>query len=752
MIARDPRPARRYATLVLAGGAALLAIGALVLLGDYASSVADFGRRHVLILAVNAVAAVVLLAVILVNLFRLVRDYRRRVPGARLRARLVALFVGLTLVPLFVVYFFALQFVSGGIDSWFDSDLEQELSAALRLSRESLEVQATSRLSQTSALAAAIGNLDGEALSRALGVLRADANADELTVFAAGERVVASSSRLDALPPTLAEDALEELQRTQRFVALEPQGGARYQVRTAVQIPVELPAGAEAPRYLQAVFPVGYRQGRLADAVQDTYTRYAELRFLRGPLKDNLVATLSLVLLLSLLSAAAGAFYLARRLASPIESLAAGTEAVAKGDFDTRLPPGAADEVGFLIDSFNGMIERLARAREESRTSQQQLERERASLAAILGRLSTGVIATSADGRVRIANDAAGQILGVDFAARAGATLHEIASTGPLAREFIEACRSHLEGVHPDWRGQVELRTGKSRRILNCASSTLPGDPGDDTAAAGRTGGAIVVFDDVTELLVAQREAAWGEVARRLAHEIKNPLTPIRLAAERIRRRYLPALDADDGQVLDRSTHTIVQQVEAMRDMVNAFSEYARSPAVSIAPVDLGQLVREVAWLYRAQDGQPAVTLDVEDGLKVEADAVRVRQLLHNLIRNAQEALEGMPDGAVNVGARRVPGGEREFVEITVEDNGPGIGAEVLTSLFEPYVTSKKKGTGLGLAIVKKLVEEHGGTVAADNLPGKGARLTVTLPVQATVRDPLGETRPARAEPWRERA
>jgi nitrogen fixation/metabolism regulation signal transduction histidine kinase len=189
-----------------------------------------------------------------------------------------------------------------------------------------------------------------------------------------------------------------------------------------------------------------------------------------------------------------------------------------------------------------------------------------------------------------------------------------------------------------------------------------------------------------------------------------------------------------------------------MRDMVNAFSEYARAPAVSIARVDLGQLVREVAWLYRAQEGQPVVKLALEEDLEVEADAVRVRQLLHNLIRNAQEALEGQADGVIEIAARSIPGGERAFAEITVADNGPGIEADVLTRLFEPYVTSKKKGTGLGLAIVKKLVEEHGGTVAAENLPERGARVTLRLPVRATIRDALSETRPVRVEPWRERA
>ncbi len=748
---------RRYVTVVAAVCGVGLGVAALLLLGRYAPSLADFGRRHALILAVNLVAAAALLAVILVSLFRLVRDYRRRAAGARLRARLVGMFVGLTLAPLLIVYLFALQFVNGGIDSWFDSDLEQELSSALRLSRESLDVQVNSRLSQTSALAGVLVDLDGAPLSRALSVLRADSDAEELTVFNPGLGIAASSSRTGTLPPSLSEDARNELRQNQRFVALEPLGNASYQIRAAAAIPRETMAdGRDAGRrYLQAVFPIGDRQGRLADAVQGIYTRYAELRFLRDPLKDNLTLTLSLVLLLSLLSAATGAFYLARRLASPIESLAEGTRAVAEGDFDTRLPPGAADEVGFLIESFNGMIERLARAREDGRISQQQLEGERANLAAILGSLSTGVIAVGPDGRIRIANDAAGTILGMDLAGRAGASLDEIAEAGSLPAQFVESCRPHLSGEHREWRGQIVLRTDTARRILNCASSILPGDVSGgavESAAAEQPAGVIIVFDDVTELLVVQREAAWGEVARRLAHEIKNPLTPIRLAAERIRRRYLPSMNEEDGQILDRSTHTIVQQVEAMRDMVNAFSEYARAPEVSIARVDLSQLVREVAWLYRAQESQPQVKLALEDGLEVEADAVRVRQLLHNLIRNAQDAVEGQTDGVIEIAARSVAGGERSFAEISVTDNGPGIDDEVLTRLFEPYVTSKKKGTGLGLAIVKKLVEEHGGSVAAENLPERGARLVVRLPFRATVRDAMSEHRGSDVEQWRERA
>ena len=325
-------------------------------------------------------------------------------------------------------------------------------------------------------------------------------------------------------------------------------------------------------------------------------------------------------------------------------------------------------------------------------------------------------------------------MLGFDPKTLTGTPWKYLGEGNNIVAQFVEALEPHLRSTPAEWRGQIVLRTDSSRRILNCASSPLPGD-------AETGGGAIVVFDDVTELLLAQRDAAWGEVARRLAHEIKNPLTPIRLAAERIRRWYLPNMDAEDGKVLDRSTHVIVQQVEAMRDMVNAFSEYARAPAINLAHVDLTRLIREVAWLYRAQEGQPTVQLQIDEDIGIEADAVRVRQLLHNLIRNAQEALEGQADAHIGIAAGFVPGTDRGMAEISITDNGPGIAAELLPRLFEPYVTSKTKGTGLGLAIVRKLVEEHGGTVLAENVPPHGARLAVRLPVRGRIAETPGESR-----------
>jgi nitrogen fixation/metabolism regulation signal transduction histidine kinase len=333
--------------------------------------------------------------------------------------------------------------------------------------------------------------------------------------------------------------------------------------------------------------------------------------------------------------------------------------------------------------------------------------------------------------------------------------LEEIAAGQPLLQEFLNACRRHLDAGQTEWREQLQLRTDSGRRELMVACTNLPGD-------ATAPPGLVIVFDDISALLQAQRDAAWGEVARRLAHEIKNPLTPIQLSAERMRRRLLAQLSPKDAEILERGTHTIVQQVEAMKQMVNAFSEYARAPAMEIANFDLNQLVTEVSELYRAPGAPGAsgtvvkvqLVLDQTVGL-VAADRVRVRQILNNLLTNALEALEGQPDATATVETRRTEVGGHPALELVVWDNGPGFQPEIVGQIFDPYVTSKSKGTGLGLAIVKKIVEEHGGRIEAENVRDGGARLRVLLPLDDAARETIATAMPRdprRPEPRRERA
>jgi nitrogen fixation/metabolism regulation signal transduction histidine kinase len=327
-----------------------------------------------------------------------------------------------------------------------------------------------------------------------------------------------------------------------------------------------------------------------------------------------------------------------------------------------------------------------------------------------------------------------------------GDYLPDVAKDQPLLEQFVDVARVHLDAGETEWREQIVLRGEVGRRVLTCACTTLPGD--EDHAA-----GFVVVFDDITALLQAQRDAAWGEVARRLAHEIKNPLTPIQLSAERMRRKYLHTLPEEEAQVLDRATHTIVQQVEAMKEMVNAFSDYARAPDIDLSRFDIDSLVHELVDLYRAQESDIKIILKTDSNLpEVEADAGRIRQILHNLLRNATEALEHTSNGRIEVDVTAAEVQGVEVVEIVVADNGPGFQSNSLSQIFDPYVTTKPKGTGLGLAIVKKLVEEHLGTIEAINPDEGGALIRIQLPVNETARGQMIAKLSGRAEKRRERA
>lgn len=716
------------ATLTLLGLAMM--VSALLFLASTVQNADRFGEIYNWIFLLNLAGASILLVLIVSNLVRLVREYRSQVPGSRLASRMVAIFVGLAVLPLGLVYYFSVQFISRGIDAWFDVNVEAGLGDALDLSRATLESRMREHMEATRQIADSLRGRDDIELAMRLESLRRNAGAIELTVVGQSARIIALSSErsLAELPVSPTEEVMLQIRQGRPFVSLDPVRDG-FVVRTAIAIPGGNPL--DELRLLHALFPVPERVGQLANSVQEAYAQYRELTFLRGPFTRSLTLTLTLVLLLSLLMAVWGAFFFARKLTAPIQTLVAGTRAVAKGDFDTRLPMPARDEMGFLVHSFNDMMTRLAGARELARQSQQAVESQRAYLAVILGRLSTGVVSLERDWRIKTANEAAGAILGVDLEGAIGRPLAEVAENRPLLQQFIEVGREHIRAGEFEWREQIVLRNEVGRRVLMCACSGLPGEDGEPD-------GFVVVFDDITALLQAQRDAAWGEVARRLAHEIKNPLTPIQLSAERLRRRFLDQMSDDDAMVLERATRTIVQQVEAMKEMVNAFSDYARAPDMEIARVDLNQLVAEVADLYRVREIPVTVQLSLDPGVaEIEADSGRVRQILHNLIRNAVEALEGHDEAVVRITTRGTDEFDLRAVFIMVEDNGPGIPPESVDRIFDPYVTSKPKGTGLGLAIVKKLVEEHGGWVEASNRTEGGVRVTIALPADEDARSAM---------------
>ncbi|MGB5470918.1 MAG: ATP-binding protein [Woeseiaceae bacterium] len=741
------RTLKRALYILVAASGVGLALAALFLLTQTVQKSDDFDRLQDIILAINIAGGILLIALLIGNLTRLFRDYRQNVPGAKLKARIVGMFVGLAVLPLIVVFYFSMQFINRGIDSWFNVQVEEGLDNALTLSRAALEMQKRQNLFATQQVASRLSRINDRQIVFELSMLRREAGASEMTLYGQNNTVLATSSdsSMASLPKPLSEEVVLQMQQERPFVSLESYGAGSVEVRTAVVF-THQGGSTQQTRVVQAHYPVTERLGRMINSVERSYQEYQQLLFFREDLKDLLSLTLAFVLLLSLLAAIYGAFVLSRRLVAPIQDLVAGTRAVAMGDFDTRLPTPTRDEIGFLISSFNDMTQRLATARREASLSQALVEAERTNLEVILARLSTGVLALESDLTIRTANQASGSILGVDLESRSGELLTAVARENRLLEQFVDVACMHLEAGETEWREQIVLRGEVGRRVLTCACTTLPGDE-------NHTAGYVIVFDDITALLQAQRDAAWGEVARRLAHEIKNPLTPIQLSAERMRRKYLHTLPPEDAQVLDRATHTIVQQVEAMKEMVNAFSDYARAPDMDFSLFDIDKLVHEIVDLYRAQKSGVEIILTTDPTMPlIEADMGRVRQMLHNLIRNAIEALEGRSDGRIDVHVSAAEIDGVEIIQIKVEDNGPGFNMSSVNQIFDPYVTTKPKGTGLGLAIVKKLVEEHVGSIRAKNRKDGGAMISIRLPVNDAARELIISKAPGRADKRREHA
>jgi nitrogen fixation/metabolism regulation signal transduction histidine kinase len=738
---------RKYGATVLGSIGVALWLAALYLLASAAQNSAQFDRWLPWILLINICGLLTLFVLLAGKLAHLARDFRRHVPGSRLKARTVAIFSALAVAPILVVYYFSLQFINRGIDSWFELEVSQGLKDTRELSHAAIEVRVREFLQHTQVVAHTLSASPDLELIGTLDRERRESTALEFTIVGAQAQILATSSDrpMDSLPVPATDEMMLQMRRGLPYVSLDTDSVGGYVIRAAA--PLDANAnGSGSGRVLIALYPVPQQLGQLADTVQRSYTQYANLVQLRRPLKSQVVLILTFVVLMSLIAAVYGAFSAAQRLVQPVQDLIAGTRAVAKGNYDTKLPLPSRDELGFLMTSFNDMTKRLARAREETRRSQQAVEAERAGLAVILARLSTGVVSLEADLTMRTANQAASAILEVDLEAAVGKRFDESISDTTLFTQFLAALKLHLGAEDLDWREQVELLSDSGKRVLMCACTALPND-------LGGAPGVVLVFDDITTLLQAQRDAAWGEVARRLAHEIKNPLTPIQLSAERMRRKFLGSMNAQDAQILERATHTIVAQVDAMKQMVNAFSEYARAPDVHFSRFDLNQLITEVVDLYRVQDSSADLKLRLDPLLPaLSADRMRIRQILNNLVTNSLEALEGRPGACIEIETHVAEEGPRqvESAAIVVADNGPGFQRDLIGTVFDPYVTSKPKGTGLGLAIVKKIVEEHGGRIEADNQRSGGARVRILLPLGGSPRS-AGVREPRKGEHRRER-
>ncbi len=699
----------------------ILLFVSLYSISDATSNSASFGKYYNLLVFFNALGLIVLLGLIFYNVFKLIIQYRLKTIGSRLTTRMISIFVILTIIPVSIVYYFSLTFLHRSIDSWFDVGVEQALEDSLKLGRSALDLRKREAIKKTHLIATEIPSVPEELLIVYLNDARNEQQANELTLVGLNGVILASSSENSAeLPTALAKTEFGKLGPDDHFLKLveNPEVGLRIHI----VVPVIDLTTIEQKKFLQAVYPITDRVNELTQGVEQAYEKYRELSVLRDPLKTSFTLALSLVWLLSVLSAIWIAFIAARKLVSPISDLVEGTQAVAAGDYEKQLPLSGDDELGFLTRSFNMMTRKISRARVIAEQSQMMEELQKSYLESVLEHINSGVMTIDETGVIKQGNRAAEIIFGLEAGSfHEQQSVTQMIKLNPQLLGFFEVVQKNVQSQR-EWQEEVILFGRSGRKVLRIRGTELEQEFQDIREQ-------VVVIDDLTALIQAQKDSAWSEMARRLAHEIKNPLTPIQLSAERLQNKLAGQVDAAKQEMLDRYTHTIVQQVEAMKTMVNSFTEYARAPSPILQTMNLNQMITEVIQLYHANTKNVDIRLSLEKNMPdMQADPIRFRQLLHNLVKNAYEAVDDQ--GWVRLSTICIEEFDCEYVELSVEDSGSGIKADEMDSVFEPYVTDKKSGSGLGLAIVKKIVDEHNGLVWAENSETGGARFVMRLPVQ----------------------
>jgi nitrogen fixation/metabolism regulation signal transduction histidine kinase len=687
------------------------------LLAAAADNTSFFAGNLTLLLGITLATVAGLVILILYQAFILVRRIRAGVFGAKLTARLFLIIGLMALVPGTVVYGVSVQFLISSIESWFDVRMERALEGGLALGRSALEYVQREVVRKSENLAQQLAEVPAVLQAGRLNDLREQAGLQDAALYDGNGRLLgfASGGRGGLLPPPPDQGAIWQAKLQQPWSRLQASDKGDG-ISVQVVVPVNVVALNEQVRILQVIQPVPAQLAADAQEVENARQSYQELTLSRLGLKRLYGISLTLALALALFSAFTLAFLLSERLAAPLRALARGTRAVARGDFSQVAPVSSRDELGMLTESFNRMTRQLSDARAIAEERQDKILEANAYLEGVMSSVTTGVVTLEHDLGVRLANPAAAAILGVSRQDLEGRPL---ASWGggergrglaAFAAEMAEHFRANPTKA---WLEQLELATPSGNRVLLARGAPL---------SAGDRPDYVLVLDDVTQLMQAQRNAAWGEAARRMAHEIKNPLTPIQLSAERLEAKLADRLEGPARDILTRATATIVGQVNAMKGLVDAFAQYARLPSPQTQRLDVNALVQEVAHLYEATAHLETVL--AQDLPPVAGDPSLLRQVLVNLIKNAQEAVG---EGVIpHIRILTLHHGDQ--VDLCVEDNGPGFPEALKGRMFEPYATTKPKGTGLGLPVVKKIVEEHHGSITVTNMENGGAQVCVRLP------------------------
>ena len=700
---------RRYSYLILLVALAAALVYSLTLATNSGSPLSEYFWW---LIAAGGLIVTILLAMLLRYGWLLLRHNRHNMLGSRLTRRLALMFTLIAVLPGLFLFGVSAQFISYSINSWFGNDTAQALESSLTLSKSALDNTLDNTIEQAAALQVEIISRTsmGGTAAEALRLSGETARFSQVGLYNPADGTTELISNPAALPPPPAEkEVAEELQRHGSSRSVTNINGKLY-----AQGWLALPAAQEKGKALFFRRPIPDNVARDAELIENARSKYAELTYAKQGLQTFFLITLLAAALLSIMLALVIALYFARRFIEPILSLAEGAKAVAQGDFSQPRPVYRNDELGQLTRLFNHMTEQLAIAREAEELNRIRQEAARHYLETVLESLTAGVITLDETGRLKTLNRSAENILGLPLSELSGSNWHDWPQSVPQYLLLTELFQTILATKHTGKPVQTAYTGGDEARILLAKATPLPADNG---------GGTVLVFDDITLLVRAQKEAAWGEVAKRLAHEIRNPLTPIQLSAERLAWKLQDKLGEQDAQILARSTDTIIKQVAAMKEMVEAFRNYARAPSLKLEKQDLNKIIEEVLLLYEAG----ACTFDAVFSnipAVMYVDATAMRQVLHNIFKNAAEAAEEAAQPEVHIHTDNTDG----KITLTVANNGKSFGKDMLANAFEPYVTDKPTGTGLGLPVVKKIVEEHGGRIALSNPAEGGACVKITLP------------------------
>ncbi len=708
----------------------------LIMLSQILQNASEFAASYNILLLLSLAGLTLLLGFLVKTLFKLYSQYKSNTPGIKLTLKLsrtVALVVG---VPIAILYYFAIVFIHQGIDQWFDVKTEIALKSAVTLVRTVQDDQVRNELNRLLAL---VEEERDELISDPLSTIstinriRILTNAQEASIYTKNSQLIAFSSQFDAhiLPNQPSKALFQQVRQQNTYAAIESidNMGSMHQIIRLI-VPVK-DNSLQTQYILQIILPISDVITQLANDVKIASSQYQELSFLKGPLKTSFTLILSLVLLLTLVSAILFTLQAIQNMMRPIRTLAKGTQDVMEGDYSVNMPIESQDEFGQLIQSFNKMTQQIARARNDIKFSHQETEIQKLYLQTIIKSLKSAVITLDNEKNLKTINHVANNILNADLSKKLGSPLKDI-----IQLEGSRHLHSLVEQIFTffntdsTWNKQLEFDSLQEQKILLIHGSTLP-------SLDKRSSGYIIVIEDITQIVQAQKQAAWSDVAQRLAHEIKNPLTPIQLSAERLNYKLHEKLTTDDQVLLTRLTQTIVDQVDAMKNLVQAFSEYADTPEIHRRKLNINELIENVVSMYRDPKATWYINCELDESCPIiNADSGKLRQLFHNLIKNAIEACENQTDTLITIRTNN----SNQQLKISICDNGPGIPAETQNWIFEPYSTDKPKGTGLGLAIVKKIVDEHQWHIRTESTLNNGTCFIITLQAPSKLPSQQGST------------